>query len=83
MRTTIILDDHLGERLRQEARNRKQSFSSFIAEAGRLALGESGTRASPKTFKLVTFGEGGVLHGVDLDKTGVLLVAEDEEVYRT
>ena len=83
MRTTIILDDHLGERLRQEARKRRQSFSSFIAEAGRQALGESGKDAPKETFALITYGKGGVLYGVDLDKTGALLAAEDEAEYRT
>jgi len=83
MRTTIILDDSLGEQLRQEARKRKQSFSSFLADAGRQALGKPGMQPAPEKFKLVTFGEGGVRQGVDLDKTGALLAAEDEEVYRT
>jgi hypothetical protein len=82
MRTSIILDDHLGERLRQEARKRKQSFSAFIAEVGRQALGESAKDAPQETFSLITYGTGGVMYGVDLDKTGDLLAAEDEEVYR-
>lgn len=82
MRTTIKLDDHLGERLRQEARKRKQSFSSFIAEAGRQALGEAGKDVPNETFSLITYGKGGVLCGADLDKTLGLLAAEDEEAYR-
>lgn len=83
MRTTIILDDHLGERLRQEARKRKQSFSSFLAEAGRQALGESVKEGPKESFNLITYGKGGGFQGVDLDKTSALLVAEDEEAYRT
>lgn len=82
MRTTIILDDHLGERLRQEARKRKQSFSAFLAEAGRQALGESVKNAPEEPFNLITYGKDGVVSGVDLDKTGALLAAEDEEAYR-
>jgi hypothetical protein len=83
MRTTIILDDHLGERLRQEARRRKQSFSAFLAEAGRKALAEKEISPSEEGFELITYGKGGVRRGVDLNKTGALLAAEDEEAYRT
>lgn len=83
MRTTIILDDHLGERLRQEARKRRQSFSAFLADAGRRALGETGKEDVPDGFQLITYGEGGVMPGVKLDDIGSLVAAEDEEDYRT
>lgn len=83
MRTTIILDDHLGERLRQEAHRRNQSFSAFLAEAGRNALAEKEGVVLETPFQLITYGKRGVQPGVDLDKTGALLVAEDEEAYRT
>lgn len=83
MRTTIILDDHLGERLREEALRRKQSFSAFLAEAGRKALAEQEDSQPPEAFTLITFGKKGTYEGVDLNQTGALLAAEDEEVYRT
>ena len=83
MRTTIILDDNLGERLRSEARRRKQSFSAFLAEAGRKALCESELSSGGEPFELITYGEGGVYPGVDLNQTGGLLAAEDEARYRT
>jgi hypothetical protein len=83
MRTTIILDDHLGECLKQEARKRKQSFSAFLADAGRQVLGETKKERAVDKFELVTYGEGGVMDGVDLNKPGALLTAADEEDYRT
>ncbi len=83
MRTTIILDDHLGERLRHEARRRKQSFSAFMADAGRKALADHAEEPPAKGFDLITYGKGGVRYGVDLNQTGALLAAEDEEAYRT
>ncbi len=83
MRTTIILDDRLGERLKQEAHRRKQSFSAFLAEAGRKALAEKEPAAMETPFQLITYGKRGVQPGVNLDETGALLVAEDEEAYRT
>jgi hypothetical protein len=82
MRTTIILDDQLGERLRAEARKRNQSFSAFLADAGRKALGES-REQKQQPFTLLAYGEGGVTPGVDLNRTGSLLAAEDEEAYLT
>ncbi|MDX2081845.1 MAG: CopG family transcriptional regulator [Terrimicrobiaceae bacterium] len=80
MRTTIILDDELGERLRAQARREGKSFSAFLADAGRRAL-EAGTGSKDAPFELVTFRGTGPVDGVDLDKTGELLAAEDARVY--
>jgi hypothetical protein len=79
MRTTILLDDELGRRLRETARKRGQSLSAFLAEAGRAALDAGTTDEEP--FELITRGGRGVLPGVDLDRTGDLLAAEDESCY--
>ena len=81
MRTTIILDDHLGERLKQEARKRKQSLSAFLADAGRSALGQKKVEPSDDSFEVVTFGNEGLYDGIQIDKTGDLLAAEDMERY--
>lgn len=83
MRTTIILDDKLCDRLREAARRRKMSLSAFMAEAGRLALGESAAKPSVEPFDLVTYGGSGTYPNINLDKTGQLLAAEDESEYRT
>ena len=81
MRTTIILDDHLGERLKQEARKRRQSLSAFLADAGRSALGQKKLHPSDESFEVVTFGSEGLYEGIQIDKTGELLAAEDQERY--
>ena len=80
MRTTIIIPDELGERLRNQARREGKSFSAFLAEAGRKAL-ESRTTAHAEPFRLITFRGDGPTQGVDLDRTNELLAAEDERLY--
>lgn len=80
MRTTILLDDELGERFRKAARQRGQSLSRFLAEAGRAAL-RSEQVMEDSNFELVTFKGSGVVDGVDLDRTNDLLAAEDAETY--
>ena len=39
MRTTIYLDDHLAEQLKQAAAGKGMSLSAFLAESGRAAPG--------------------------------------------
>ena len=76
MRTSIILDDDLGESLRKFAKERGQSLSAFLAEAGRAAMGADAQTSAPP-FELITFGEGGTFTNVNLDRTSDLLAAED------
>lgn len=80
VRTTIILDDELGHRLRREAERRGQSFSAFLAEAGRAALGR---RPAPKVpdFELIVEDGEGVRPGVDLDSIAALQAADDERAF--
>ncbi|MFP4673860.1 MAG: CopG family transcriptional regulator [Opitutales bacterium] len=80
MRTTILLDDHLGERLREQARKQGKSFSTFLADAGRKALELEG-EGSAQPFQLITFRGEGAHEGIDLDRTNELLAAEDEVTY--
>ncbi len=80
MRTTILLDDELGARLRAQARKEGKSFSAFLADAGRKAL-ESETKKGVEPFQLITFRGEGPMKGIDLDKTGELLAAEDHSTY--
>lgn len=80
MRTTILLDDHLGERLRAQARLEGESFSAFLADAGLRALEErASTHAG--TFRLITYCGEGPYAGIDLDRPNELLAAEDETTY--
>lgn len=80
MRTTIIIDDELAERMRARAREKGLSLSAFIAEAGRSALSEKPS-AQCEPFDLVTYGKAGMRPGINLDRTNELLAAEDQETY--
>jgi hypothetical protein len=80
MRTTILLDDQLAERLRAHARREGKSFSAFLADAGRKAL-ESSNRVSGEPFQLITFRGDGPKDDMDLDRTSALLAAEDQAAY--
>ena len=81
MRTTILLDDELAESFRRRAREKKQSLSAFLAEAGREAL-KSKVSTDDVSFNLVTFGTQGVQAGVNLDRTGEWIASEDERTFR-
>jgi hypothetical protein len=80
MRTTISIDDRLGERVKRRAAREGLSVSAFIARVLDDALKRDPPRPAA-AFRLVTVGEGGVYPGVDLDKPGALQVAEDEAAY--
>jgi predicted transcriptional regulator len=81
MRTTILLDDELAGRLQAEARRRGKSFSAFLADAGRKAL-DSKEQKGSAPFRLVTFRGDGPFEGVNLDRTGELVAADDVGAYR-
>lgn len=80
MRTSILIDDELGERFRRAARARNQSLSRFLAEAGRAAL-KAEQADEPTDFELVTFRGRGFFDGIDLDRSSELIAAEDELRY--
>lgn len=81
MRTTISIDDRLGERVKRVAAREGLSVSAYIARVLDDALKRNEPRSVP-AFRLVTAGEGGAFPGVDLDKPRTLMVAEDEAAYR-
>jgi plasmid stability protein len=80
MRTTITIDDDLFEALQARAREKGLSVSALVRDAIRSLLAEPEAVAE-RPFRLVTFGVGGALPGVDLDRTSNLLAAEDEARY--
>lgn len=73
MRTTINLPDSLMLEAKRAALENDTTLTEIIGDALREAL--SRRRQSPprKKFKIITYGEGGVLPGVDLDNTAALL----------
>ena len=80
MRTTISLDDRLGQRVRERARQEGMSVSAFIALVLDDALKKRRQKPTPP-FRLLTVGGEGVHAGIDLDRPRELLVAEDISVY--
>jgi len=72
MRTTIRIDEGLLSRAKQLAAASGKTLTSVLEDALResLARRQSGR---PKQVRLHTFGEGGVLPGVDLDDSASLI----------
>jgi hypothetical protein len=83
MRTTIIVDDRLGEAARARARREGLSLSAFVARALEEHLAERPAQIESPPFRLVTVGGGGPRPGIDLDKISELLVSDDERAYST
>ena len=81
MRTTIIVEDRLGDLARTRARREGMSFSAFVARALEEHLAKQPARTEVPPFRLVTVSGGGPRPGVDLDRASELLVAEDEAAY--
>jgi hypothetical protein len=75
MRTTITLDDGL---LKKRAAESGTSVSGLIERAVRLLLQASAAQRQDR-FDLVTFGEGGQFTTLNIDKTAVLVEADDVE----
>jgi predicted transcriptional regulator len=77
VRTTITIDQHLLDQVRQVAAARRQTVSQVIEDSVRESLlrRESESRAP---FELRTFHAGGYQAGVDLDDNAALLELMDE-----
>ena len=81
MRTTLILDDGLYERIRKIAAERGDTLTAVTEDL--LRAGLAARAASKKSARpaLPVFHGTGVVPGIDLDRTGTLIAAEDEEAY--
>lgn len=77
MRTTITIDDHLLDEIRQVAAARRQTVSQVIEESVRESLLRRGAE-SREPFELRTFQGGGYQAGVDLDDNAALLELMDD-----
>ena len=74
MRTTISIEDHLLDRAKKAALERKCSLSELIEESLRLSLAAQARRKQqPAPSPLKTFRGSGVLPGVDLSSSAALL----------
>ncbi len=79
MRTTITLDERLISQLKRRAAEQGTSVSRLVEQAVRLFVRSPRTSTAPQAFELVTFGKGGRFARQNIDKTSVLLEADDLE----
>jgi hypothetical protein len=78
VRTTITIDEHLLDQVRQVAASRRQTVSQVIEDSVRESLLRSqGEARAP--FELRTFRAGGYQSGVDLDDNAALLDLMDDQ----
>ncbi len=73
MRTTVRLPDDLMRAAKRRAVDTGRTLTDVIADALRSELSRGAEAPSSSSVELPTFGEGGVLPGVDLDDSAALL----------
>jgi predicted transcriptional regulator len=76
VRTTISIDEHLLDQVRQVAAARRQTVSQVIEESVRASLLRRGAE-SREPVELRTFHAGGYQAGVDLDDNAAMLELMD------
>ena len=72
MRTTVNLPDPLLVQARRRAAETGRTLTSFIADAVRESLARRRGDPSQPPVRLTTFGNSGLLPGVDLDDSAAL-----------
>ena len=72
MRITINLPDNLVKRAKKAALGSGTILSKFIENALREALARRRNGKRGREFKVITYGHGGVLPGVNLDDSSAL-----------
>lgn len=80
MRTTLTIDDELLRQIKRKAIEADLTVSAFIERALRLAL-DRGAGHEEAPFELLTWGSGGTVGGLSIDRTSELFVHEDEAIY--
>jgi hypothetical protein len=78
VRTTINIDDELLAQAKQVAARTGRSLTAVVEDALRASLHQRHQTAR-QDLELPTFGEGGVLPGVDLDDSAALLDLLDRD----
>ena len=71
MRTTITIDDQIFLEAKQLAADSHKTFANVVEDALRSSLVKKKAK-NKNTVSLVTAGEGGLVHGVDLDNSASL-----------
>ncbi|MBN1629565.1 MAG: ribbon-helix-helix protein, CopG family [Thermoleophilia bacterium] len=82
MRTTIRLDDQLFAELKKTAADEGRPLAAVIEDALRESLARRNAHPARIPVRLPTFRGDGVLPGVDLDDTSLLLDLMSEDVQR-
>lgn len=83
MRTTLTLDDELAQTLKQLALDSGKSFKAVVDQTLRAGLASRSAPPKPKPYRVKPIGLGGVVPGIDLDRTLQLSDRiEDEELSR-
>lgn len=75
MRTTVNIDEHLLQEAKEAALRTHRSLSEIIEEGMRIFLREANRKKASSKLSIVTFGEGGLQPGIDLDDSASLLGA--------
>jgi hypothetical protein len=78
MKIAIYLTKDLIQDAEKAAVEQRTTLSAFVGDAIRLALDRRRRARSDRKFKITTYGEGGVLPGVDLSNTSALLDIMDD-----
>jgi hypothetical protein len=79
MRTTIRLDDNLLAEAKQRAARGGTTLTAVIEQALRESFSRRQEQQGNPPLNLPTWGEGGVLPGVDLDDSAALLDLMERE----
>jgi hypothetical protein len=79
MRTTVNIDERLLKEAKEAALRTNRSLSQVLEEGVRLVLRQRIRSGRPVRTPLVTFGEGGLQPGMDLDDSAALLGAMEDE----
>lgn len=73
MRTTVDIPETLLREAKERAARRGSTLGQVVEEALRATFARSDAAAADGPVELPTYGEGGVLPGVDLDDSAALL----------
>ena len=71
MRTTITIDDQVFLATKQLAADSHKTFAKVVEDSLRRSLVQNKAK-NKKIISLITAGEGGLVHGVDLDDSASL-----------
>ncbi|HEX4165125.1 MAG TPA: hypothetical protein VHZ55_06585 [Bryobacteraceae bacterium] len=73
IRTTVVLDEDVLERVKTESRERGESFRETLNNLLRFAVSAHKVAADPSAFKVRPFGATGAIPGLNYDKVSELL----------